>query len=361
MRRAARRRRGALAALLLCSINLSGCAAGYVMRAAYEEARLLWRRQPIDEVLAHESDPSTRAKLELALAARRFAADDLGLNVGGSYTSVATVDAGQVVHVVSAAPRDRLVFYTWWFPIVGRVPYRAYFDVADANALAADLEKEGYDTYVRPAVAFSTLGWFDDPLLSTLLRYDDARLVETIIHELLHNTIYVPGHTAFNESFATFVGHRGAEQFFLARDDAERAQRTAARWADALTYSAFLARLTSELETAYAAGITPEQRGALFDRARAEFAAQRWETDEYTGFEKGPLNNAVILHDQLYADRLALFEAAAARNGGDLRATIAWIRSQVADQSDPFAALQAGLAGSYQPSASSRQPEKAQS
>src|SRR5262249_30270809 len=105
---------------------LSGCAAGYVMRAAYEEARLLWRRQPIDEVLAHESDPSTRAKLELALAARRFAADDLGLNVGGSYTSVATVDAGQVRHGVTAAPRRAI----GWSSTRGGSPSSAAFRIA---------------------------------------------------------------------------------------------------------------------------------------------------------------------------------------------------------------------------------------
>jgi predicted aminopeptidase len=338
----ARRTRRAVA-LLLCSFALSGCTAGYVVRAAYEEARLLWRREPIDRMLAAEADPSVREKLELTLAVRRFAAADLHLAVGGSYSSVAKVDAGQVVHVVSAAPRDRLVPYTWWFPVVGRVPYRAYFDVADANALAADLERQGYDTYVRPAVAFSTLGWFDDPLLSTLLRYDDERLAETIIHELLHNTIYVPGQTAFNESFATFVGHRGAGAFFLAQAEVERAQRAVARWQDALTYSAFLGRLIDELTPAYAAGIAPDQRAALFDRARAAFAQEHWQTTEYAGFEQEPLNNAVILHDQLYADRLQLFEAAYSRNGGDLQATILWIRESVSDHSDPFGALQAAL------------------
>jgi len=339
----ARHRWRAAAILILCALVLPGCAAGYVMRAAYEEARLLWRRQPIDRLLASEEDPAVRAKLELTLAVRRFAADALHLTVGGSYSSVARVDTGQVVHVVTAAPRDRLVFYTWWFPIVGRVPYRAYFDVADANALAADLEHQGYDTYVRPSVAFSTLGWFDDPLLSTLLRYDDERLAETIIHELLHNTIYVPGQTPFNESFATFVGHRGAEAFFLAQSQPDRAQHCIARWHDALTYSAFLDRLIAELGSAYASGISDERRAALFVRARADFAQQHWQTDEYRGFEQGPLNNAVILHDRLYADRLPLFEKAYARNGNDLQATIAWIRETIRDHEDPFDALQAAL------------------
>ena len=338
------RARGALL-LLVCATLVSGCSTGYVLRAAYEEARLLWRREPIDHVLAGNVDPDTRGKLELTLAVRDYAKHSLGLSVGGCYKSIATVETSQIVHVVTAAPRDRLVSYTWWFPIVGSVPYRSYFDAADADALAASLAHDGYDTYVRPAVAFSTLGWFDDPLLSNLLRYDDERLAETIIHELLHNTIYIPGQTAFNESLATFVGHRGAEAFFRAQDEPSRANASAARWADALTYSAFLDRLTEQLQAAYAHGISDADRTALFDRARAEFAAQPWQTTEYAGFERAELNNAVVLHDQFYADRLALFQAAYARNGEDLRAAVAWIREAVQDHSDPFTALQRALDG----------------
>jgi predicted aminopeptidase len=338
-----RRQHIARVALVLCPLLLSGCAAGYVVRAAYEEACLLWRRQPIEAVLGSDPDANTRAKLELTLAVRRFAAEELRLAVGGAYESVATVDASQVVHVVTAALRDRLEPYTWWFPIVGRVPYRAYFDAADAAALAADLERQGYDTYVRPAVAFSTLGWFDDPLLSTLLRFDDERLAETIIHELLHNTIYVPGQTAFNESFATFVGHRGAAMFFTARDDTTHAGQATARWRDALTYSAFLGRLTARLTAAYATGIDATARDAFFAAARAEFGTLQWETGEYADFDRTPLNNAVILHDQLYADRLALFEAAYTRHGDDLRDAIEWIRATVRDQRDPFVALAGAL------------------
>jgi len=339
------RRRAAahvLGTLALAALG-GGCAAGYVTRAAYEEARLLWRRQPIESLLAGPLDAGTRAKLELTLAVRAFAAADLGLSVGGSYTALARVDAGQVVHVVSAAPRDRLVPYTWWFPIVGDVPYRAYFDAAEARALAASLDAQGYDTDVRPAIAFSTLGWFNDPLLSTLLRDDEEGLAETIVHELLHSTLYVPGQAAFNESFATFVGHRGAQRFFQLRGDTVRAMQAAARWSDALTFSVCLARGVTRLEAAYAAGVDPAARAPLFDALRADCVAQPWRTDEYTGFCSGSLNNAVLMHARLYADRLALFEAAAARNGDDLRATIAWIRS-VASRGDPFAALEVALA-----------------
>ena len=338
-----RRRRATLSLLAIGATLFSGCSSAYVMRAAYEEARLLWRRQPIERALASTSDPEVRAKLELTQAVRRFAKDNLGLSVGGSYTSVATVESSQIVHIVTAAPRDQLVPYTWWFPIVGRVPYRGYFDADAADAYAADLERQGYDTYVRPAVAFSTLGWFDDPVLSTVLRYDEERLAETILHELLHNTIYVPGQTAFNESFATFVGYRGAEGFFLAEDQPARARKSAARWADTLTYSAFLGQVIAELQAAYASGISGPARDALFDRARSEFAAQPWQTHEYAGFVREPLNNAVILHDRLYADRLGIFEQAYARNGADLKTAVAWIREHVQDHSDPFGALQSAL------------------
>jgi predicted aminopeptidase len=345
MRVGARWRRCASAvAAVLLALTLSSCGAGYALRAAYEEARLLWRRQPIDEVLAKgDVDLDTRAKLELTLAVRSFAADQLGLNVGGSYQSMATVDASQIVHVVSAAPRDRLEPYTWWFPIVGRVPYRAYFDPDDANALAAELQAEGYDTYVRPAVAFSTLGWFDDPLLSTLLRYDRERLVETVIHELLHSTLYVPGQAAFNESFATFVGHRGSEQFFRTGSDAERAKVAADRWADAQRFSVFLGEAIARLEAAYRNGIDLATRAELFAAIQRDASEQPWLTDEYARFAQQPLNNAVILHDQLYADRLRLFEDALHRHGGDLRATIAWIRSTIDSHGDPYVALQTAV------------------
>ena len=336
------RRRGTrrAAACALLAFAVGGCGAGYVARAGYEEARILWRRQPIAEVLAQpDLDPATRAKLELVPAVRAYAADALGLAIGGSYTSVATVDADQVVHVVTAAPRTKLAPLTWWFPIVGRVPYRGYFAKADADAFAAELEREGDDTMVRPALAFSTLGWFDDPLLSTMLRDDEAELVETLIHELTHSTRYVPGHVSFNESFAMFVGLNGAERFFAARGDTARAQHLAARWADAQTFSTALAEVTARLQQAYAAPIAEPQRQALFAALQQDVAARQWQTQEYSGFWRRPINNAVIVHDRLYADRLPLFAGALACHGGDLRATIAAILTALDTQDDPFVAV----------------------
>jgi predicted aminopeptidase len=335
-----RRGVGRAGVLALLALTLGGCGVGYVARGAYEEARILWRREPIATVLARpDLDPALRAKLELVAPVRAYARDQLGLRIGGSYTSVATVDAGQVVHVVTAAPRTRLQPRTWWFPVVGRVPYRGYFDEADARDFAAELEREGDDTMVRPAVAFSTLGWFDDPLLSTMLRDDETELAETLIHELTHATRYVPGQVAFNESLAMFVGLCGAERFFRDRGESERAALVADRWADAQTFSAALAEVVARLQTAYRQPIDEPARQALFAALQADMAARPWRTNDYAVFWRRPINNAVIVHDRLYADRLPLFAAALACRGGDLRATVAAILTALDAYDDPYAAV----------------------
>lgn len=172
---------------------LAGCNIGYIARGAYEEARILWNRKPIPQVIADpELAPEIRARLETVLAVRDFARDRLGLRVGGAYTTVSPVDKGAIVYVVMAAPRDSLEPYQWWFPIVGAVPYRGYFNEDEAKSLAKEMEEKGYDTMVRPAVAFSSLGFFNDPLLSNLLRLDKVELAGVITHELFHRTYFSP-------------------------------------------------------------------------------------------------------------------------------------------------------------------------
>ncbi len=322
---------------------LSACSPGYVLRAGYEEAKILWRRQPIEDMLKRDDlDAATRDKLELVLAVRVFAQDTLRLRVGDSYGSIARVDANQVVHVVSAAYQLQLQPHTWWFPIVGRVPYKGYFSENDAEAEAASLRRDGYDTYVRPSVAFSTLGWFADPLLSNLLRYDRATLANVIIHELLHNTSYIGGHADFDESFANFVGLRGAVQFFVTRGDTEAVQQATTEWGDALVFSDFLVRFTARLRQAYRAGTTLDDRERLFRAAQAEFRALPLQNRTYRDFVARPLNNAVILHDLMYSDRLQLFEDLFRQEDADLARTIQTVLGAVREHAgDPFAAVEA--------------------
>jgi predicted aminopeptidase len=341
-----RRRAAAIAVLAVC---LSSCGSedlGYLFRAAYEEARLLARRQPIDEILAvGEVDEATRGKLELSLAARSFADERLGLDTGGSYRSVAAVDQDQIVHVVSAAYRDRLEAYTWWFPIVGEVPYRGYFRRESALALADELEAGGYDTYVRRALAFSTLGYFDDPLLSHMLDDSDEDLVETILHELLHGTVYFAGQASFNESFANFVGHRGAIAFFEERQVPDAARRARDRWHDARQFGDFLTDVLGRLATAYADGAGEEERRRLFAEARRDYLERSWRTGEYDGFANGPINNAVLLSRRVYFDRLRLFDEVLTRFGGDLPRAVAWIIAAARSDESAYRGVEKALRG----------------
>jgi predicted aminopeptidase len=335
----------------LACVVASGCSPRYVLRAGYEEAKILWRREPIERVLAHaDLEPAVRHKLETVVAARRFAAD-LGLRVGGSFASLSYVDGDSTLYVLTAAKRTALEPYTWWFPIVGRVPYKGFFVRAHAEAEAAALEACGYDTTIRSAAAFSTLGWFDDPLLRHLLRHDEGFLVNLVLHEVYHNTFYLGGAhaTAFNESLATFVGHRGAITFFAAEPaSGDLAHRAEAEWEDARRFGAFIERLAVRLRQAYAAA--PDESAALaaraeiFAAARGELTSLPFATEEFSYSLAEPLNNAVLLHHLLYASGLDLFEEIY-HEQGDLRRTLSFVeRAARAAPADPFTAVRRALA-----------------
>jgi len=338
-----------LAAIVLATILLGGCYAGYIARAAYEEGRILWHREPIDDALARgDFPPDVRAKLETVLAVRKFAAEKLGLNVGDAYKSIAPVDESAVVHVVMAAPRDSLKPYTWWFPIVGRVPYRGYFDDSDAAAEAAALDAQGLDTMVRPAVAFSSLGFFSDPLLTNLLKLNRIELANVIIHELFHRTYYLPSDAMFNESAATYVGSAGAVAFFAATDGESAPATIAARGIleSDLKFARFLLQQQARLLGIYMADLPEEElakrREEAFAAIKAGYAAlapslsglERFDLDQQ------PLNNAVLVNYLLYFHDLDNFAALDRMNRGDLRVTIAQIISIAkAHPDDPFYAI----------------------
>jgi predicted aminopeptidase len=309
------------------------------------------RREPIPSLLARpDLDPALRERFELVLATRTFARDRLGLTVGDSYTTFAEIDGDATVHVLSAAHRDRLESYTWWYPIAGRVPYRGFFDPGEAQHEAGRLAEQSLDVDVRPALAFSTLGWFADPLLSTTAAEAPDDLVETVIHELFHATLYVPGESAFNESAATFAGHRGAIAFFCdgPGNDADRCARSRKRWSAIRARARILGRLESRLRRLYAVALPVEARER--ERARlAEAAARSLERRGFRGREElVPPNNARLLGALLYATNLDDFEALApgeADPGSAIRALVRAVRG--AD--DPFAAVQAAAASASPP------------
>jgi len=334
---------------LLALALLFNADARYLARAGLEEARILAKRRAIAKLLADPVTPAAlRQRLALVLAARAFAADSLKLIVGDTYTSYVDVGRDTLLLVLSASRRERLRAYSWHYPIVGSVPYKGFFDPQQGRRVAAALEQEGYDTFLRPAGAFSTLGYFADPLLSTVMERDTMELVATVIHELAHNTLYVRSQTAFNESFANFVGYRGAQAFFRSRSDAADAKRAAARWRDEGRLDVLWAELARRLDSAYAQQLSGaalnQARNVLFGWARDQLTGawgQSLETYDWRWFAQAPLNNAVVIAQRLYRMNLNLFDEIYLQANGDLKEAVRAIQARVFTQpgQDPYQAL----------------------
>lgn len=306
----------------------------YLARAAWEEGRILRGRRPIAALVRDTTlAPETREKLRLVLAARAFANDSLRLPAEEAFTQFTQLESDTLVLVLSGARRDALVAKTWWFPIVGRVPYKGFFGREEALAAERALAGDGYDTYLRPASAFSTLGWFNDPLLSTTLAADSVDLVNTVIHELTHNRYYAKDAAVFNESFANFVGARGAERFFLAHGDSASARRAVARWADDRLLAAYWARLYTSLDSAFRAHPGDSLRARRLALRDSTYAAARRTLVDSIGprlrtippayAERVRLDNAALLSRRIYLTDLEALEAVYEAEGRDLERAIA--------------------------------------
>lgn len=333
---------------------LTACNPLYVARAGWAQAGILASREPLHQVI---TDPATapreRGKLSLALEARRFAVDSLGFrNAGEAYTTLARLPSDTLALVLTAAPRDRLELHTWWFPVVGRVPYRAYFSERRALAAREEMEERGFDAFVRPTAAFSTLGWFADPIYSTLLRLDEVALVETIFHELAHNHLFLSGQGRFNESYATFAGNAAAIVFFCGRDgggpDTVWCRRALDRWEDARAVSRFMMELESDLRDIFARDDLPRDERIRLRDERYHEAFLTFRDQVRPGLAVGgyavlaaePLNNATLLARSLYFQRLDDFHRLWMEEwGGDLAGLMAWLREEAPGRRDPFSVL----------------------
>ena len=322
-----------VAILILITIVIILPEGRYLLRAGYEQSRILLRRQPIPEVIADPDTPVWVGQmLEMVLAARNYAADSLGLEVGETYTSYAAVGRDTLLLVLSASAPHALRAYTWRYPIVGVVPYKGFFRPSDARRAARRLSERGLDVYMRSARAYSTLGWFEDPLLSTLLQPDTVEVVSTIVHEVTHNTLFLPGQVAFNESFANFVGYRGAERFFRARGDEHLAARAAEGWQAQLRSYRFFEALAARLDSVYTSG----QDSAAIEQARQDAFA--WARD-VVGRPDWEINNAVVIAVRLYRSQLDAFDLVYEEMGRDIVRTVTAIVERVRGSRDPFAAL----------------------
>jgi predicted aminopeptidase len=331
----------------------------YLARGAWEESKILTRRRSISALVADSNTPpATRAKLQLVLAARKFAVDSLGLVAKDAFTKFTQLDTDTLVLVLSGTRKDALVPATWWFPVVGRVPYKGFFDFEAGKKAEVALAADGYDTYLRPSPAFSTLGWFNDPLLSTTLSEDSLFVVQTVIHELTHNRIYLPGQAVFNESFAEFVGNRGAVEFFRMLGDSAGAAKAEARWADDRLLARAWQRGYETIDSTFKAHpYSADGRSAADSAIRVARLAARdtvygklrtflvdsvapfLKTMSRTYAERVRLDNASLLARRIYATNLGDFEGAWERDGKSVRRVLERVAKVAPAASDAFSVV----------------------
>lgn len=311
-----------LAGLLLGSLAVSGC---YYAQAARGQLDVMARREPIGEVLVNPDTPDALArKLELVQEARAFSIDELGMPDNDSYRSYADLGRDYVVWNVFAAPEFSLKARRWCYPVAGCVSYRGYFKEAKAKELAQRLEAEGFDTYVGGVSAYSTLGRFADPVLNSMLRWDDIQLVSMLFHELAHQLLYVKDDTGFNESFATAVEEFSVERFLAARGAGDTFGRYTQSKQLRRRLMELVATARDDLRALYSAKFSVDekrlrkaQRIADLEAAiRDEFSRQGRNAD---GWLREPLNNARLLSMSLYEGRLDAFRSMLAACDGDLQ------------------------------------------
>ena len=313
----------------------SGCATPYLLQAAGGEWRVLHERVPIDKLLADpRTPPALRGHLEEVRAAREFASRELGLPDNASYRSYADIGRPYVVWNVVAAPEFSVEPKRWCFPVAGCVAYRGYFHERRAREFGAALAVRGFDVVVDGVPAYSTLGRFADPVLSSMLRYGDDELAATIFHELAHQLLYVRDDTEFNEAFATTVEDAGVERWLTHQGATERLRRFRAEQADAAAFAGLLARTRAQLARLYASGVPREE---MRERKAEAFAAlatdiRALERREgvsyplYEGWIAEGLNNARLVSVSTYFGCLPGFQRVLEQAGGDLRRFYAAVR-----------------------------------
>lgn len=331
-----------LVGLGLCCTMLNGCGVGFLWHVAVSQGQILWRRQPVETVLQDPrlTEPERR-KIRLMLDAKAFAVEQLGLHQSDSYTTFVRLDRPYVSYNVSAASKDTLQPYTWRFPIVGRVPYKGFFSKEYALREQRKLDAMGYDTYVRGVRAYSTLGYFDDPIFSSMLQAHDFSLINTIIHEMVHQTVWIKGNVSFNESLASFVGDQGTHAYLVWRygENAPEVRHYQHRRADAAVFQEYIQALIERLEALYQQPLARAEklrrRAQIFAEATIAYAEvfPRMKTSYYKRFfDYRPLNNAVLLSFRRYHRDPSYFEQILAEHGGELRRMIAFFATLRADQ-----------------------------
>jgi predicted aminopeptidase len=307
---------GNLFAMVLVATLLQGCnTVTYYSKSIKGHYDLMGQAEPISSVVSREeTTPELRATLKLAVLVRDFASSELRLPNNGSYRSYADLKRDQVSWIVVATPPFSVEPYKSCFLVVGCLSYRGFFSKEDAVAFAAELKMQGLESYIGRSTAYSTLGWFNDPLLNTIIKEGELRMVEVIFHELAHQQLYINGDSTFNESFATAVAQIGSKRCFERQGEAEKYQaylKIAAREHD---FNRLLINRRDVLAKLYQSDIKPDamliNKEQQFAQLQVDYLALKLKWNGYNKYDAWmaqPLNNAHLALSATYEEYAPAF------------------------------------------------------
>jgi predicted aminopeptidase len=315
----------AFVAATAIALSLGSCTTvQYYWQGIAGELDLLDRAQPIPAVVETTPDATLKQKLQRTIGIREFASSDLGLPDNGSYRRYTSLDRNYVLWNVFATPPLSLTPQQWCFPIAGCVNYRGYFAEADARAEGVRLAASGVDVFVSGVPAYSTLGYFDDPVLSTIIRYPDTEVARLIFHELAHQVAYAKGDTVFNESFAVTVEEEGVQRWLAKQDDPRLTEQFELAQRQRKSFLELVGRTRARLEAIYASAASGDEKreakAAAFAAMRADYDAQKAARGGHAGYDAwiAQANNASIVAVGLYTEKVPQFKALLEAEGGDL-------------------------------------------
>ena len=324
----------------------------YYWHLATGQLRILADCRSIETLLSdtENTDELTRQRLAFIRELRSYAAEEIGLSVSSSYSCYYDTKGHPVSWNVSASLPERFEPHRWSFPIVGALPYKGFFSKSLAIAERDSLRIRGLDVLMRQVSAYSTLGYFSDPVLSTMLDYSDDSLADLIFHELTHSTVFVEGHTDFNESLASFVGKVGSLRFMTVRHggESEQVRQIISKRRDAALFRQFLFEMTGKLDSLYALDLPKAdvllQRVSLFESAKEDYKGMRHNFDtpeRHDRFLDWEINNARLLSYRRYHN-LDIFERQFEAHGRDLR-TVLELSVACEESADPWDCLSRSL------------------
>jgi len=340
---------------ILLLIVLPGCATGtYVTRLGFGQAKVLLFSRSNEAVFRDASiRQETKDRIKFVVEVKQYAEERVGLKKTGNYSRYFEVDEEALLYLISACPKDSLNPYQWTFPLVGRMSYKGFFNFKEAQKEREKLERAGFDTCLRRACAYSTLGWFKDPIFSSMLDQKRAIIAQIVIHELTHTTLFIESHLDFNEQMATFIGDQGAIDFFLERHGVNSPdyRDSCNVLDDDLVFGRFIDGICAGLRRLYSRDISRkrklELREKTFREAKEGFRdlKVKLKTPLYLGFEDEGLNNAVLLSYWQYIGGLELFKELYHCLGEDLGKTIVFLKDVKRSGEDPRELVQRRLHG----------------